>query len=56
MAPRRMALMSSGGSKAGEDDCLHYSNSHRQVVWQTPAEFSQHYSAPDNAMFWAAAL
>lgn len=33
----------------------HYSNTHRQVVSQTPAEFSQHYPAPNNAMFWAAA-
>lgn len=33
----------------------HYSNSHRQVVSQTPEEFSRHYAAPDNAMFWAAA-
>jgi hypothetical protein len=30
----------------------HYSNSQRKVVSQTPAEFSRHYPAPDNAMFW----
>jgi hypothetical protein len=33
----------------------HYSNSHRQVVSQTPAEFSRHFAAPDNAMFWGIA-
>ncbi len=33
----------------------HYSNSRRQVVSQTPAEFSRHYPAPDNAMFWGSA-
>ncbi len=30
----------------------HYSNSRHKVVTQTPAEFSHHYAAPDNAMFW----
>jgi hypothetical protein len=33
----------------------HYSNSQRRVVMQTPAQFSNHYAAPDNAMFWGAA-
>ena len=33
----------------------HYSNSGRQVVSQSPAEFSRHYPAPDNAMFWGSA-
>ena len=33
----------------------HYSNSNRQVVTQTPEEFSNHYRAPDNAMFWGSA-
>lgn len=33
----------------------HYSNSRRQVVSQSPAEFSRHYPAPDNAMFWGSA-
>jgi hypothetical protein len=33
-------------------DIYHYSNSHHQVVHQTPAQFSTHYPAPDNAMFY----
>lgn len=30
----------------------HYSNSQQRVVRQTPAQFAQHYPAPDNAMFF----
>jgi hypothetical protein len=30
----------------------HYSNKDRKVVKQTPAQFSQHYPKPDNAMFY----
>jgi hypothetical protein len=30
----------------------HYSNSQHRVVKQTPAQFSQHYPPPDNAMFY----
>jgi hypothetical protein len=30
----------------------HYSNSQRKVIRQTPAQFSLHYPAPDNAMFY----
>jgi hypothetical protein len=30
----------------------HYSNSQRKVVKQTPTQFSTHYAAPDNAMYW----
>src|SRR5262249_34131268 len=30
----------------------HYSNTLRQVVKQSPEEFSKHYPAPDNAMFF----
>ena len=30
----------------------HYSNTLRQVVKQSPDEFSKHYPAPDNAMFY----
>ncbi len=30
----------------------HYSNSQQQVVKQTPEQFSHHYPAPDNAMFY----
>ena len=30
----------------------HYSNSQHRVVQQTPEQFSHHYSAPDNAMFY----
>jgi hypothetical protein len=34
----------------------HYSNSQRKVVTQTPALFSTHYPAPDNAMFYGSLL
>ena len=30
----------------------HYSNSRREVVQQTPEQFSHHYPSPDNAMFY----
>jgi hypothetical protein len=30
----------------------HYSHNQQQVVKQTPAQFSHHYPAPDNAMFY----
>jgi hypothetical protein len=30
----------------------HYSNIRDKVVKQTPAEFANHYSSPDNAMFF----
>jgi hypothetical protein len=30
----------------------HYSNSQHKVVQQTPEQFSHHYAAPDNAMFY----
>ena len=30
----------------------HYSNSRHAVVQQTPQQFSNHYPAPDNAMFY----
>jgi hypothetical protein len=30
----------------------HYSNSQQRVVRQTPSQFSQHYPAPHNAMFY----
>jgi hypothetical protein len=30
----------------------HYSNTLRKVVKQSPEEFSRHYPAPDNAMFY----
>jgi hypothetical protein len=33
----------------------HYSNAHRHVMSQTPEQFSHHYAAPDNAMFWGSA-
>lgn len=39
----------------GPRTIYHYSNSRRQVVSQTPEEFSRHYSAPDNKMFWGSA-
>ena len=34
------------------DFIYHYSNSRHQVVRQTPEEFSHHYPAPSNAMFY----
>ncbi len=37
-------------------DIWHYSNSRHQVVTQTPEEFSHHYPAPHNAMFWGTPL
>ena len=30
----------------------HYSNAQQKVVRQMPAQFAQHYPAPDNAMFF----
>ena len=30
----------------------HYSNAQRKVVKQSPAQFAEHYAAPDNAMFF----
>jgi hypothetical protein len=30
----------------------HYSNSQRQVLRQTPEQFSHHYPSPDNALFY----
>ena len=30
----------------------HYSNSQQKVIKQTPAQFAQHYSSPDNALFF----
>lgn len=39
----------------GQRRIWHYSNSKQKVVSQTPAEFSNHYPSPDNAMFWGSA-
>src|SRR5262245_35161991 len=30
----------------------HYSNAQHRVIQQTPEQFSHHYAAPDNAMFY----
>lgn len=49
--PRKHVGIFCGGARR----IWHYSNSRRQVVSQTPDEFSHHYAAPDNAMFWASA-
>lgn len=49
--PRKHVGIFYGGART----IYHYSNSRRQVVCQSPEEFSRHYSAPDNAMFWGAA-
>lgn len=34
------------------DEIWHYSNKGDKVVKQTPAQFANHYPAPDNAMFY----
>lgn len=49
--PRKHVGIFVGGSR----QIYHYSNRRRQVVSQTPEEFSRHYPAPDNAMFWGGA-
>ncbi|MBE0656387.1 MAG: hypothetical protein IH602_01790 [Bryobacteraceae bacterium] len=49
--PRKHVGIFYGGMRT----IYHYSNSRRQVVSQTPEQFSNHYSSPDNAMFWGAA-
>jgi hypothetical protein len=49
--PRKHVGIFIGGLR----NIYHYSNSRRRVVRQTPGEFSRHYPAPDNAMFWGAA-
>jgi hypothetical protein len=49
--PRKHVGIFFGGLRS----IYHYSNSRHQVVTQTPAEFSNHYPAPDNAMFWGSA-
>lgn len=49
--PRKHVGIFYGGMRT----VYHYSNSRRQVICQTPEEFSKHYSAPDNAMFWGVA-
>jgi len=49
--PRKHIGIFHGGMRT----IYHYSNSRRQVVSQTPAEFSGHYPAPHNAMFWGSA-
>jgi hypothetical protein len=36
----------------GDRTIYQYRNRLRQVVQQTPEQFSHHYDAPDNAMFW----
>ena len=49
--PRKHVGILIGGSRT----IYHYSNSRHQVVSQTPNQFSHHYPAPDNAMFWGSA-
>ena len=49
--PRKHVGIFIGGART----IFHYSNSRRQVVEQTPAQFSNHYASPDNAMFWGSA-
>ncbi len=46
--PRKHVGIFLGGAR----EIWHYSNSQRKVVVQQPTEFSFHYAAPDNAMFW----
>jgi hypothetical protein len=49
--PRKHIGIFFGGART----IYHYSNSRHQVVSQTPDQFSHHYQAPDNAMFWGSA-
>lgn len=49
--PRKHVGIFIGGART----VYHYSNSRGQVVFQTPVDFSHHYPAPDNAMYWGAA-
>ena len=49
--PRKHVGIFLGGGRT----IYHYSNSRRQVVSETPEQFSHHYPAPDNAMFWGSA-
>ena len=49
--PRKHVGIFYGGSRT----IYHYSNSRHRVVSQTPSEFSHHYAAPDNAMYWGSA-
>jgi hypothetical protein len=49
--PRKHVGIFIGGMRS----IYHYSNSQHKVVTQTPAAFSNHYAAPDNAMFWGSA-
>ena len=49
--PRKHVGIFIGGSRT----IYHYSNIRRQVVAQTPDQFSSHYPSPDNAMFWGSA-
>ena len=49
--PRKHIGIFYGGART----IYHYSNSRHQVVSQTPQQFSNHYPAPDNAMFWGGA-
>jgi hypothetical protein len=49
--PRKHVGIFIGGMR----NIYHYSNANRQVMCQTPAQFSTHYPAPDNAMFWGSA-
>ena len=49
--PRKHVGIFIGGART----IFHYSNSHHQVVEQSPADFSHHYAPPDNAMFWGSA-
>jgi len=39
----------------GGPTIYHYSNKRRQVVSETPEQFSKHYDPPYNAMFWGSA-
>jgi hypothetical protein len=39
-----------------KDAIWHYSNSQEKVVKQSPEQFSHHYKAPDNAMFYGTLL
>lgn len=46
--PRKHVGIFIGGMRT----IYHYSNANRKVMSQSPDDFSHHYPAPDNAMFW----
>jgi hypothetical protein len=53
LASRTMANVPKKHVGIFADGCVwHYSNAQQKVVKESPAQFAQHYPAPDNAMFF----